>query len=75
MTGCQSDRGVLLGPLSSSNFYASTKMWCKFISNICVTVKYKANQTSELKIRIVKLFLKENLKLASQWMVAKGPFP
>ena len=60
---------------TSSNFYASTKMWCKFISNICVTVKYKTNQTNELKIRKVKLFLKESLKLASKWMVAKGPFP
>ena len=60
---------------SSSNFYASTKMWCKFISNICVTVKYKTNQTNELKIRIEKLFLKANLKSASKWVVAKGPFP
>ena len=43
----------------------------KQTNNVC---KYKTNQTNELKIRIVKLFFKENSKLASKWMVAKGPF-
>lgn len=64
----------MLGLLSSSSFSALTKLWRKFISNICIPVKYKTNQTNELKIRIVKLFFKENSKLASKWMVAKGPF-
>lgn len=67
-------QGVLLGPLSSSNFYASTKMWCKFIFKYMCNSQIQNNQTSELKIRIVKLFLKRKFKVSKSMNGRKDLF-
>lgn len=60
----------MLGLLSSSKFSASTKILCSFISNICELPN--TNENTELKIRIVKLFFKENFNLASERTVTNG---